>query len=133
MSRHQPERPVLPKRPARGLDAVVRTEARCAPEDVIANRLDPWHGAHFHPHSFARLSLLDRGFVFVVALIRGGGEMGRAWYEMGKMAQKPTTFSDFVTCGRWFVENGWTTSEHFAARGGSAGGLLASARSTRRA
>lgn len=74
--------------------------------------------------SVFRLSLLDRGVIFAIAHIRGGGEMGRAWYEMGKMAQKPTTFSDFVTCGRWFVENGWTTSDHFAARGGSAGGLL---------
>lgn len=53
------ERPIVPERPARGLDAVIRTEAECAPEDVIANRLDPWHGAHFHPHSFARLSLLE--------------------------------------------------------------------------
>jgi oligopeptidase B len=74
--------------------------------------------------SVFRLSLLDRGVIFAIAHVRGGGEMGRAWYEMGKMAQKPTTFSDFVTCGRWFVENGWTTSTQFAARGGSAGGLL---------
>ena len=74
--------------------------------------------------SVFRLSLLDRGVIFAIAHVRGGGEMGRAWYEMGKMAQKPTTFSDFVTCGRWFVDNGWTTSTRFAARGGSAGGLL---------
>ncbi|MDQ3036640.1 MAG: DUF5914 domain-containing protein [Myxococcota bacterium] len=50
--------PILPVRPARFLDAVVRTEARCEPQDVIANRLDPWHGAHFHPHSFARLRVI---------------------------------------------------------------------------
>lgn len=71
-----------------------------------------------------RLSLLNRGVIYGIAHIRGGGEMGRAWYEMGKLAQKPTTFSDFVTCARWFLEHKWTTSERFAARGGSAGGLL---------
>lgn len=51
-------RPILPARPARALDAVVRMVARCEPRDVIANRLDPWHGAHFHPHSFARLAVI---------------------------------------------------------------------------
>ena len=71
-----------------------------------------------------RLSLLNRGVIYGIAHIRGGGEMGRAWYEMGKLAQKPTTFSDFVTCARWFLEHKWTTSGQFAARGGSAGGLL---------
>ena len=71
-----------------------------------------------------RLSLLDRGVIFAIAHVRGGGEMGRAWYEMGKLSQKPTTFSDFVRCGRYFVEHHWTTSDQFTARGGSAGGLL---------
>lgn len=52
--------PTLPIRPARFVDAVVRTEARCAPRDVLANRLDPWHGVHFHPHSFLRLSVLSQ-------------------------------------------------------------------------
>jgi len=52
--------PVLPARPARYLDAVIRREARCAPEDVIANRLDPWHGTHLHARSFARLRVIDR-------------------------------------------------------------------------
>ncbi len=72
----------------------------------------------------ARLSLLDRGVIFGIAHIRGGGELGRHWYEMGKMAQKPTTFSDFVRVGRFLVDQGWTTPEQLAARGGSAGGLL---------
>ncbi len=54
------EAPFLPHRPARFLDAVVRCELRCEPEDVIANRLDPWHGAHFHPHSFARLRVVTQ-------------------------------------------------------------------------
>jgi oligopeptidase B len=74
--------------------------------------------------SSLRLSLLDRGVIFAIAHIRGGGEMGRSWYEMGKLAQKPTTFSDFVSVARDLVEHGWTTPEHLAARGGSAGGLL---------
>lgn len=54
------DRPVLPVRPAAGLDAVIRVEAACDPADVIANRLDPWHGAHYHPHSFARLRVVER-------------------------------------------------------------------------
>ena len=74
--------------------------------------------------SASRLSLLNRGVIFAIAHIRGGGEMGRSWYEMGKLAQKPTTFSDFVRVGRFLVDDGWTTSSQFAARGGSAGGLL---------
>lgn len=52
--------PILPERPLRYLDAVMQKEARCQPEDVIANRLDPWHGAHFHPHAFARLNVIEQ-------------------------------------------------------------------------
>ncbi len=74
--------------------------------------------------SSLRLSLLDRGVVFAIAHVRGGGEMGRSWYEMGRLAQKPTTFSDFVRVARHLVETGWTTPERLCARGGSAGGLL---------
>ena len=74
--------------------------------------------------SSIRLSLLDRGVIFAIAHVRGGGEMGRSWYEMGKLAQKPTTFSDFVCVARSLIRDGWTTSEQLAARGGSAGGLL---------
>jgi oligopeptidase B len=74
--------------------------------------------------SSLRLSLLERGVIFAIAHIRGGGEMGRSWYETGKLAQKPTTFSDFVTVARELVQRGWTTSEQLAIRGGSAGGLL---------
>ncbi|MCB9666603.1 MAG: Rieske 2Fe-2S domain-containing protein [Myxococcales bacterium] len=54
-------KPTLAQRPAHFLDSVIRIEAGCEPEDVIANRLDPWHGVHFHPHSFARLSVIDKG------------------------------------------------------------------------
>jgi oligopeptidase B len=74
--------------------------------------------------SSLRLSLLDRGVIFAIAHIRGGGEMGRSWYEMGRLAQKPTTFSDFVAVARSLVNEGWTSPSQLAARGGSAGGLL---------
>ena len=74
--------------------------------------------------SSLRLSLLDRGVIFAIAHIRGGGEMGRSWYEMGKLAQKPTTFSDFVAVAHYLVSGGWTTPAQLAIRGGSAGGLL---------
>ncbi len=74
--------------------------------------------------SSLRLSLLDRGIIFAIAHVRGGGELGRSWYEMGRLAQKPTTFSDFLAVARALVERGWTTPEQLAARGGSAGGLL---------
>ncbi|HEY3507053.1 MAG TPA: S9 family peptidase [Actinocatenispora sp.] len=72
----------------------------------------------------ARLSLLDRGFVYAIAHIRGGGEMGRAWYDDGKMLRKRNTFTDFVACARHMVDAGWTSVPRLAAFGGSAGGLL---------
>ncbi len=74
--------------------------------------------------SVSRISLLDRGFVFAIAHIRGGGEMGRRWYEDGKMLKKINTFSDFVACARHVVKEGWTTPGRLIASGGSAGGLL---------
>jgi oligopeptidase B len=74
--------------------------------------------------SISRLSLLDRGFVFAIAHIRGGGEMGRHWYDDGKMLRKKNTFTDFVACARHLVAAGWTQPERIIARGGSAGGLL---------
>jgi len=74
--------------------------------------------------SSLRLSLLDRGFVFAIAHVRGGGEMGRSWYEQGKLAAKPTTFTDFVACAHALIDEGWTTPGQLVARGGSAGGLL---------
>jgi oligopeptidase B len=79
--------------------------------------MDPWF-------SITRLSLVDRGVVFAVAHVRGGGEMGRAWYDNGKMLAKKNTFTDFVACARHLVAQGWTASDRLVARGGSAGGLL---------
>jgi oligopeptidase B len=77
--------------------------------------------------SVPRLSLLDRGVVFAVAHVRGGGEMGRAWYDDGKLAAKRNTFTDFVASGRHLVDTGWTASDRLVADGGSAGGLLVGA------
>jgi oligopeptidase B len=74
--------------------------------------------------SISRISLLDRGFVFAIAHVRGGGEMGRRWYDEGKMLRKVNTFTDFIACGRHVVKDGWTTQDRLIARGGSAGGLL---------
>jgi oligopeptidase B len=79
--------------------------------------MDPWF-------SIARLSLLDRGVVFAIAHVRGGGELGRHWYEDGKFGAKRNSFSDFVACAQHLVDTGRTAPSLLAARGGSAGGLL---------
>lgn len=71
-----------------------------------------------------RLSLLDRGFVFAVAHIRGGQDMGRYWYEQGKLLQKWNTFDDFIACARFLIAEKWTKPDKLFAMGGSAGGLL---------
>ena len=74
--------------------------------------------------SVPRLSLLDRGFTYAIAHIRGGGEMGRRWYDEGKILAKKNTFTDFVACARHMSEQGWTSPDRLIARGASAGGLL---------
>jgi len=74
--------------------------------------------------SAARVSLLERGVVFAIAHIRGGGELGRRWYEDGKLEHKPNTFTDFVACAEHLIAEGYVAPERLAARGGSAGGLL---------
>ena len=74
--------------------------------------------------SSTRLSLLDRGFVYAMAHIRGGSEMGRHWYEDGKLFKKMNTFNDYIDCGKHLVANNYTSPEHLYAMGGSAGGLL---------
>ena len=71
-----------------------------------------------------RLSLLNRGFVYAIAHIRGGQEMGRQWYLDGKMMKKKNTFYDFIDCGEYLVKQKYTSKEHLYAQGGSAGGLL---------
>jgi len=74
--------------------------------------------------STTRLSLLDRGFVFALTHVRGGQYLGREWYDDGKMLQKKNTFTDFIDCSKYLIENNYTSSEHLYAMGGSAGGLL---------
>ena len=70
------------------------------------------------------LSLLDRGFVYAIAHVRGGGELGRAWYTDGKLLHKKNTFTDFIACAEHLERSGWTSASRLVARGGSAGGLL---------
>lgn len=77
--------------------------------------------------SVARLSLLDRGVVYAVGHVRGGGEMGRHWYDGGKLLAKPTTFTDTVAVARALVDHGWVSPDRLALEGGSAGGLLVGA------
>ena len=72
----------------------------------------------------ARLSMLDRGFVFAIAHVRGGGEMGRGWYEDGKFLNKTNTFTDFIACAQHLIDQRYTSSNRLAIRGRSAGGLL---------
>lgn len=84
---------------------------------AYGHSLDPWF-------SHARLSLLDRGFVFAIAHVRGGGDLGEAWYRAGKLEHKPNTFSDFIACAEQLLADGYTTSPRLAISGGSAGGLL---------
>jgi oligopeptidase B len=79
--------------------------------------VDPWF-------SIARLSLLDRGVLVAFAHVRGGGELGKPWYEAGKLSRKQNTFSDFIACADHLISGGYTTPDRLAARGGSAGGLL---------
>ena len=74
--------------------------------------------------SSPRLSLLNRGFVFAIANIRGGQEMGRQWYEDGKLMKKKNTFTDFIAAGEYLIEQKYTSKGHLYAHGGSAGGLL---------
>jgi oligopeptidase B len=74
--------------------------------------------------STTRLSLLDRGFVFAIAHVRGGEYLGRKWYEKGKLLHKKNTFTDFIDCAKFLIEKEYTSSAHLYASGGSAGGLL---------
>ena len=83
------------------------------------------YGASMDPHfSSTRLTLLDRGFVYAIAHIRGGEDLGRQWYEEGKLLKKKNTFTDFIDCSRFLIEQKYTSPQHLYAEGGSAGGLL---------
>lgn len=83
------------------------------------------YGSTIDPYfSTVRLSLLDRGFIFAIAHVRGGEYLGRQWYEDGKLLNKKNTFTDFVAASEYLVEQGYTSPKHLYASGGSAGGLL---------
>jgi oligopeptidase B len=101
---------------------------RDVPEDGSAPCLLYGYGAYEHSidpaFSSLRLSLLERGVVFAIAHVRGGGELGRHWYEEGKLLAKPNTFSDFLACAAHLVDSGVADGARLVARGGSAGGLL---------
>jgi oligopeptidase B len=81
------------------------------------NTIDPYF-------SSLRLSLLDRGFVFAIAHVRGGEYLGRSWYENGRQLAKKNTFTDFIACSKFLIDKSYTSPEHLYAMGGSAGGLL---------
>ena len=83
------------------------------------------YGATMDPYfSSTRLSLLDRGFIYAIAHIRGGEDLGREWYENGKLLKKKNTFTDFIDCSKFVIAQKYTSATHLYAEGGSAGGLL---------
>jgi len=83
------------------------------------------YGSSFDPYfSSIRLTLLDRGFIYAIAHIRGGQEMGRPWYDNGKLLKKKNTFTDFIACAEHLIEQGYTDRDLLVINGGSAGGLL---------
>ena len=83
------------------------------------------YGSTIDPYfSTVRLSLLDRGFIFVLAHVRGGEYLGRQWYEEGKLLKKKNTFTDFIDCSKYLIDQNYTSPRHLYASGGSAGGLL---------
>ncbi|MFD2564712.1 S9 family peptidase [Aquimarina rubra] len=83
------------------------------------------YGSTIDPYfSTVRLSLLDRGFIYAIAHVRGGEYLGRSWYEEGKLFKKKNTFTDFIDCSKFLISEGYTSADHLYAMGGSAGGLL---------
>ena len=83
------------------------------------------YGMNIDPYfSTTRLSLLDRGFIYAIAHVRGGEDLGRQWYEDGKLLKKKNTFTDFIDCSKYVIAQNYTSAAHLYAEGGSAGGLL---------
>ncbi|WP_394367007.1 S9 family peptidase [Costertonia aggregata] len=96
-----------------------------SPETPLLQYAYGSYGATIDPYfSTVRLSLLDRGFVYALAHVRGGQYLGRPWYEDGKLLNKKNTFTDFVDCSKYLIEKKYTSADHLYAMGGSAGGLL---------
>ena len=107
------------------ISIVRHVDTELTPETPVLQYAYGSYGSTVDPSfSSVRLSLLDRGFVFAIAHIRGGQYLGRSWYEDGRMLSKKNTFKDFVSCSKFLIENKFTSRDHLYAEGGSAGGLL---------
>jgi len=107
------------------ISLVRRVDTEKSPNNPLLLYAYGSYGSTIDPYfSTVRLSLLDRGFVYAIAHIRGGQYLGRQWYEDGKLFKKKNTFSDFVDCSKYLIKNNYTSAEHHYAMGGSAGGLL---------
>ena len=106
------------------ISVVFRRDLRREHAPLILNGYGAYEHSSDPMFDPARLSLLDRGFVFAIAHVRGGGEMGRGWYEEGRLLHKRNTFEDFVACAEQLIAQGYATPETLAIRGRSAGGLL---------
>ena len=109
------------------ISLVWRADRRSEPGPCLLYVYGAYEASIDPTFSVARLSLLDRGFVFAVAHVRGGGEMGRRWYLDGKLEQKTNTFTDLVACAQTLIDQGWTEPGNLVLRGGSAGGLAVGA------
>ncbi len=107
--------------------SIVHRRDRRAPGPVLLYGYGSYEISIDPTFSSARLSLLDRGWAFAIAHVRGGGEMGRRWYEDGKFAAKTNTFDDLIASGRALIDDGVARQDGIAIRGGSAGGLLVGA------
>jgi oligopeptidase B len=106
------------------ISLVYRRDARRDGAPLLLNGYGAYEHSSDPMFDSNRLSLLDRGFVFAIAHVRGGGEMGREWYENGRLLHKRNTFDDFIACAEHLVAHGYTVPERLAIRGRSAGGLL---------
>ncbi|MFY2787895.1 S9 family peptidase [Rhodococcus sp. MALMAid1271] len=106
------------------LSVIARKDVPDGPAPTLLYGYGSYEASMDPSFSVARLSLLDRGIVFVVAHVRGGGEMGRHWYDNGKTLKKKNTFTDFIAAAQHLISTGRTSPKHLVADGGSAGGLL---------
>jgi oligopeptidase B len=106
------------------LSVIARKDVPEGPAPTLLYGYGSYEASMDPSFSVARLSLLDRGIVFVVAHVRGGGEMGRHWYDNGKTLKKKNTFTDFIAAAQHLIDTGRTSPKHLVADGGSAGGLL---------
>jgi len=107
------------------ISLIRRVDTKKSPETPLLLYAYGSYGSTIDPYfSTVRMSLLDRGFIFAIAHIRGGEYLGRQWYEDGKLLKKKNTFSDFVDCSKYLISENYTSTQHHYAMGGSAGGLL---------